>query len=126
MFSAIEVYFSIDDELSALLADNVAFVGDGSATIVDPSDAGLAPVVAGDSLVVVDPMMPADSVVFTGATDPTVVAPSDPAPLDPAAGDAVLPGPDVLLLVDDSGFDLDLSILDIGRALGQFGFNDLP
>ena len=130
MFSAIEFSISIDDELSALLTDYAAFTGDVTA------------VGATDPLAVVDPMATADAMTFTGVTAPAVVdAPVDPAPT-PATNIATdipadtptdatidlssLPGLDGLVQLDDGGFDLDLTILDVGRGFGQFGFNDLP
>lgn len=103
MFSAIEFSISIDDELSALLADYAAFTGDGSAPAGDlplvlPSDPAPAPTVAPDPLAVVDPMV-------------DVVG---------------LPGLDGLFQMEGDGFDLDLTILEVGRGFGQFGFTDLP
>ncbi len=138
MFSALEFSISIDDELSALLADYAAFT-DGEAGL--PVDVTTAD--ATDLVAVVDPMTAADAMVFTGSTapadagapgDPAAGPAPDPAPADvPAdlAADATLdlaglPSLDGLVQLDGDGFDLDLSILDVGRGFGQFGFNDLP
>lgn len=142
MFSAIEFSISIDDELSALLADYTAFTGDGSASAGDlpqvlPSDPALVPAVALDPLAVVDPMVSADPMVFTGGTaavasdagvaaDPAPATVGDAAPTDLPVDVTGLPGLDGLVQLDDGGFDLDLTILDVGRGFGQFGFNDLP
>lgn len=129
MFSTIEFAISLDDELAALLADYAAFTGDESGVAVD------VPVVdVVDPAVVVDPMASGDTVVFTGETapvdpdagpavDPAVVATDEPAPTDVTPD---LPGLDGLFQVDDGGFDLDLTVLEVGRAFGQFGFTDLP
>lgn len=126
MFSTIELAISLDDELAALLADYAAFTGDDSGTAVD------VPVV--DPGVVVDPMASGDTVVFTGetapvdpdvdtVTDPAVVTMDDPAPTDVTID---LPALEGLFQVDDGGFDLDLTILEVGRAFGLSGFTDLP
>jgi len=143
MFSTIESAISIDDELAALLADHAAYTGDGSDLVVaDPGadlpDPGPETPLDADPLTVVDPMVTADAVAFTGDTTPDVVdtdAPTDPAPAitsdpdlaDVAVDPSVLPALDGLFQLDgDGGFDLDLTILGVGRALGQFGFTDLP
>lgn len=132
MFSTIEFAISIDDELAALLADYAAFTGDDSGLAVE-----VAVVDFVDPAVVVDPMASGDTVVFTGetapvdpdagpatdpATDPAVVATDEPAPTDVALD---LPGLDGLFQMDGDGFDLDLTVLEVGRAFGQ-GFIDLP
>ena len=129
MFSTIDIAISLDDELAALLADYAAFTGDDSGVAVD------VPVVDFvDPAVVVDPMASGDTVVFTGetapvdpdagpATDPAVVATDAPAPDDIIID---LPGLDGLFQLDDDAFDLDLTILEVGRAFGQSGFTDLP
>ena len=57
------------------------------------------------------------------ATDPAVIATDEPAPTDVAVD---LPSLDGLFQMDSDGFDLDLTVLEVGRALGQFGFTDLP
>lgn len=144
MFSTIEFAISIDDELAALLADYAAFTGDDSGLTVevpvvdmtDPTLVGDATTTSDpvDPSVVVDPMASGDTVVFTGetapvapdadpATDPAVVATDEPAPADVALD---LPTLDGLFQMDGDGFDLDLTVLEVGRALGQFGFTDLP
>ena len=144
MFSTIEIAISLDDELAALLADYAAFTGEDSGLTVEvPLVDMMDPAVVVDAAtttdpvdpsVVVDPMASGDTVVFTGetapvdpdadpATDPAVIATDEPAPTDVAVD---LPSLDGLFQMDSDGFDLDLTVLEVGRALGQFGFTDLP
>ena len=129
MFSTVEFAISIDDELAALLADYAAFTGDDSGVAVD------VPVVdVFDPAVVVDPMASGDTVVFTGETasvDPGTGTVTDPAVVvtDAPASDDIaldLPSLDGLFQMDGDAFALDLTILEVGRAFGQFGFTDLP
>lgn len=137
MFSTIEISVSIDDELVALLADYAAFIGEDSGTVVDQ------PVLdPNDPAVVMDPMASGDPVVFTGETAPadldpgadpdavpaadsTEVAADQPVPVDVDV-DVDLPNFEGFFQVDDGGFDLDLTLLEVGRAFGQSGFIDLP
>ena len=142
MFSTLEINISIDDELAALLADYAAFIGDSGEFAVetpevDLPDATLESPVTSDPDLVVDPMASADTVVFTGATAPVVVdtgVTGDPEPVpttdlppaDALADAAVAPTLEGVLLPEDVAFDLDLTILEVGRAFGQFGFTDLP
>ena len=129
MFSTVEFAISIDDELAALLADYAAFTGDDSGTGGELPLVGLT-----DPAVVVDPMASGDTVVFTGetapvapdaddVTDPAVVATDAPVPDDIIVD---LPSLDGLFQADGDAFDLDLTILEVGRAFGQSGFTDLP
>lgn len=146
MFSTLEINISIDDELAALLADYAAFIGESGefaveTPVVDLPDTTLEPAVASDPGLVVDPMASADTVVFTGDTAPVVVdtgVTGDPEPvpttdlppadaLTDALSDAtVAPDLEGLVLAEDYAFDLDATILEVGRAFGQFGFTDLP
>ena len=132
------------DELAALLADYAAFTGEDSGLtvevpLVDMTDPAVVVDAATttdpvDPSVVVDPKASGDTGVFTGetapvdpdadpATDPAVIATDEPAPTDVAVD---LPSLDGLFQMDSDGFDLDLTVLEVGRALGQFGFTDLP
>lgn len=170
MFSTIEINISLDDELSALLADYAAYIGDSGAFVVETPvvtlpdallpdvtlpdatqpdatlpdatlpdaaqpDATLTPAVTSDPGLVLDPMATADTVVFTGdtapavgdagvAADPTTAPATDLPPTDVFGDAAVAPTLDGLSLPDV--FDLDFTILEVGRGFGQFGFTDLP
>ena len=137
MFMNLESFVNIDDELSALLADYAAFIGDdaglpaeiAAAVFVDP---------ATETTMVIDPMLPDDGAVFGDA--PTVVDagvsadPADTAP-DMTVPDATAPAEvsivieaDAVLQIDaaDFGLDLDSSILFVGRGFSSHSFTDLP